>query len=267
MQNRPTSSYILVTLPNATLRSALETVTGTLSLECINSPPTHTNIPKDDREAFLVLHVEGRSFPIDPAIPISISVDDANKRTYTFRPTASSEKAPTPAEVTIVLAEYTDDVDTMDSVLAQYADVSENQPQSVEPLPTYGQATGIGDGGVEGMHFDDPALRGRLVLMDENSGEIVGELPQKLSVTEDPALSVQDNEKKEGEELGPVVVELPADVYDAYTNGTFFEALKKVGDDLADTRDVFVRAIPPEEQNWLTRSATVARSVFLLCCL
>ena len=111
------------------------------------------------------------------------------------------------------------------------------------------------------MHFDDPALRGRLVLMDETSGEIVGELPQKLSVTEDPAVSVQDNEKKDGEELGPVVVELPPDVYDAYTNGTFFEALKKVGDDLADTRDVFVRAIPAEEQNWLTRSATVARSV------
>ena len=138
MQDQPTSSYILVTLPNATLRSTLETVTGTLSLECINSPPTHTNIPKaNDREAFLVLHVEGRSFPIDPAIPISISVDEANKRTYTFRPTSSTEKSPTPAEVTILLAEYTDDVETMDSVLAQYADVSEIQSRSVEPPPTY----------------------------------------------------------------------------------------------------------------------------------
>lgn len=112
------------------------------------------------------------------------------------------------------------------------------------------------------MHIDDPALRGRLVLMDESSGEVVGSLPSQISFKEDPAISAEDKLKHAGEEAGPVVVELPPSMYDAYTSGEGLDP-KVLGEELLETREVFVRAIPQEEQDWMTTSATVVRFVLI----
>ena len=230
----------------------------------MTSTPTHTTTPESNsREAYIVLHVAGRALPIDPASPISVSVDADNKRVYTFRPSASSEKGPAPDEVTISVSHHTEDVDTLESVLAQYADVSRpGAVRSSSPPPPYQPIASSGGGGADGMHIDDPSLRGRLVLMDESSGEVVGELPE-LSFQEDPALAKEDQLKKSGDEAGPVILELPPEVYDAYTSGQNvpMSRARKAGEDLIETREVFVRAIPDEEQDWITRSATVMRCV------
>ncbi|TCD63118.1 hypothetical protein EIP91_005990 [Steccherinum ochraceum] len=215
---------------------------------------------------------EQRSFPIDPAVPITISADDKGRRTYVFKPSATSENAPSAAEVRFVVSEYTEEVEMLDSVLVQYAEVSDGSRAAPPPYETQDtrttQAQALdGKGGPpppppteSGMHIDHPALRGRLVLMDESSGEVVGSLPSQISFKEDPAIAADDKLKHAGEEAGPVVVELPPEMYDAYTNGQGLDP-KVLGEELLETREVFVRAIPQEEQDWMTTSATVVSQV------
>ncbi|KAH8100224.1 hypothetical protein BXZ70DRAFT_938612 [Cristinia sonorae] len=258
------SSYILLTLPKVSLQSSKESIAGTLSLECISSPPTHMQKhTESDREAYIVLHVEGRPFPIDPASPVSISVDDAGQRTYVFTPSGSGsgkEKASASDEVKITVMEYSDDVEMLDSVLTQYAEVTDHTATRAPhpPPPPYQHAPGSGNVGFEGMHIDNPALRGHLVLMDESSGEVVGELPDRLSFKEDPALVSDDKRlQKSGKEAGPVVLELPPDMYDAYTSGQPLPTAQVEGEELAEAREIFVRAVPPEEQDWITKGATI----------
>lgn len=252
---QPMSSYILLTIPKAHLHTSHESLTGTLSLECINTAHKGTASNDTHRDAYIVLHVAGKSFPIDPATPMAITTSDAGERTYAFRP-SSSEKAAL-SEIVISVPEYTNDVEMLDNVLTQYG---EQEIHEGLPPPTYGHATEVGNVGIEGKHLDDPSLRGKLVLMDEASGDVVGQLPQKLHFNEDPALGAEDRKlhgQKRGE-AGPVVLELPGDLYDAYTSGKGLE----VGEELYETREVFVRAIPPDEQDWMTKGATVIRHVY-----
>ena len=77
------------------------------------------------------------------------------------------------------------------------------------------------------------AARGRLVFVDDNTGEVVGELDNKLRINEDPALSTP------GAENAPVVIEIADD----------------------EAQEVFARVIPPEERDWITNSATLVRYV------
>jgi len=74
-------------------------------------------------------------------------------------------------------------------------------------------------------------MPGRLVLIDENNGEIIGELDSRLNINEDPSLSIQ------GRENDPVIIELPED----------------------DTSLALAHAIPPEDQDWIIKSASFAR--------
>ncbi|OBZ75409.1 hypothetical protein A0H81_04903 [Grifola frondosa] len=80
------------------------------------------------------------------------------------------------------------------------------------------------------------------------------ELPHRLPITEDPALAQEDTKAAEAgaaEQIAaPVVLELPPDVYDAYTG-----AAPGVPSDLTEAQEIFVRAVPPEEQDWIMKSA------------
>ncbi|THH16680.1 hypothetical protein EUX98_g9261 [Antrodiella citrinella] len=166
---------------------------------------------------------------------------------------------------------YTEDAETLDIVLSQYEsgvvrhrdgrDDGHDSQSRTQPPPSDQHTTESTDGNAHSaVHINDPSLRGRLVLMDESSGEVVGELPERLSFKEDPALISGEKRKQKGEEAGPVVLELPPDMYDAYTSGKGLP-VDVIGEDLAETRDVFVRAIPEEEQDWLTTGATVISQV------
>ncbi|KAF9257386.1 hypothetical protein L218DRAFT_1006249 [Marasmius fiardii PR-910] len=80
-------------------------------------------------------------------------------------------------------------------------------------------------------------LRGRILLRDEDSGEIVGELDKKVMVKEDPSMY------KKGHEDDPVVIEIPEDAY-LTDDETAIEA--------------FARNVPPDQHDWMTKSATLA---------
>jgi len=74
-------------------------------------------------------------------------------------------------------------------------------------------------------------MPGRLVLIDENNGEIVAELDSRLDINEDPSLSIH------GRKNDPVIIELPED----------------------DTNLALAHVIPPEDQDWIIKSASFAR--------
>ena len=61
-----------------------------------------------------------------------------------------------------------------------------------------------------------------------------------------------------GDGASPVVLEMHPDMYDACTGVKAFGA---EGDDLLETREVFVTAVPPEEQDWLMKGASLIRFV------
>ena len=93
---------------------------------------------------------------------------------------------------------------------------------------------------------EDEDLRRRFVLVNEDSGEIIGALDRSVRVHEDPSLG------ENGHEDDLVVVELPE-------GGGGGGAL----DELRDVESL-VRAIPPEERNWMLKGAVFVRYVFFL---
>jgi spartin len=89
----------------------------------------------------------------------------------------------------------------------------------------------------------DEDLRGRFVLMNEDDGEIVGTLDRSVKVFEDPSL------EERGREKDTLVVEVPegADTQDGLLE-----------------EEVLVSTIPPEERDWVMKTAVFVRYVFLL---
>jgi hypothetical protein len=229
-------AYVLVTIPNATLTSLSSgTLTGRLALEYITfSIPASASAASD---VLLVLRlgddpdsVSGFEAPLDPARAVTATVLPSGARRYVFHATRDD------TEFTLALPEATGDVELFHSVLAGYAtDLrggSGGGDASAVLLPA---------GGPHYPQRGEEDLRGRFVLVNEDGGEIVGALDGSVRVREDPSLG------EAGHENDPVVVELPED------------------DTLDDLRDieVLVRTVPPEDRDWMMRSALFARYVFL----
>jgi len=245
------SSYTLLSIANVKLHPS---ETGLLSLECINASDSGK-----EHSMHLVVQLNEHNFPIDPASPVSLVISDDGERTYTIQPTNGGKQSvrevkliiPCPTEDESHLIE---DIETFDHVLAQYAGFSWRTEDGTptDPAPSY--ATAI----KTGTHVSDPSLRGHLVLMDESSGEVIGGVQDKLaglSIKEDPAVSAQDKGLNAGQDAGPVVLELPPDIYDAYTGAA--RVGESEGEEFREAREIFVRSIPVEEQDWMTRSATL----------
>ena len=219
-------AFLLLSLPNCTLRTPTASQTGALGLECVTLPPSAK--ATFDRDVFLVLSLNGQEIPLDPARTVSVS-QSQDERTYVFHGTPTD-----PLVVTLIFNEslyaegpLSEDLETFDGVLSQYLKLNYDQVQRSATPPSPPQA----NKGTED-------LRGRLLLRDEDTGEIVGELDRKVVVREDPMLS------QRGHENDPVVIEIPEDA-SLQDNATAIEA--------------FARNIPPEEHNWMTKSATLVR--------
>ena len=133
--------------------------------------------------------------------------------------------------------ETADDVELLHSVLVGYAaDLHGGTGAGAEAVAG---ARAVGD-----SHEEEEDLRGRFVLVNEDSGDIVGALDRLVRVHEDPSLG------ERGHEDDPVVVELPE-------GGGGGGAL----DEPVDI-EVIVRAIPPEERDWMLKGAEFVRCVF-----
>jgi spartin len=209
-------AFVLLNIPNATLVARGSTYRGVLALECVTVSAVQTsgsNTPT--RDVYLVLRIDSFETPLDPSRSIQCSIS-TGFRHYSFSGGNGENLTvdfPKPSEHESHLQE---DFDTFDSILAQYAEFRGPQTNPASPR-------GFGK---------QEDLRGHLVLVNEDSGEIVGELDNQIVVQEDSSL----NEK--GREKEPVVIELPEE---------------------DDARAIFVHAIPPEDADIITKSASLIR--------
>lgn len=272
-------SFTLPTLSNVAIHTTIATEAGTLAVECISDP----HIPSDnepggswDAGITLAFHLNSCTVFLERGSPVSLIIAPSGQRTYSFQASREAEgygNKTSPARIVIPPPKSSGgliarDVETFDSLLAQYARLSWSygDPTDVPPLqnppplpprsrhgsPPQSHAN-IMTNMQEASPVQDPSLRGRLVLMDDANGEVVGELPQSLNVTEDPAMMDKSS--------APVVLELDSDTYDVYTGA---RELGAEGEELLEVREVFARAIPPEEYDWLLKGATFVRYVALL---
>lgn len=225
----PPEAFVLLSLPNATLTAFDATESGTLHLACVT-----VQVPdaEDGRDVYLMLRLSGTETPIDPAGTIQ-RTDTPDFRIYSFRGTdtypAERVLRISTAKPNQVLAE---DLETFESLLAQYADFrgASVSTSVVADKSTLHAPNVYGD------------LRGHLVAINEDTGEVVGQFDNsQFSLQEDPKMH------ERGHENDAVYVEVP-DVGNPAERD-------------ANALQMFIRAVPPDQQDWITKSATVVRYV------
>ncbi|CAE7100416.1 unnamed protein product [Rhizoctonia solani] len=202
--------FLLLTIPNCTLLAQdRRTQTGVLALECVTIPlPTQTPFAgaardtNNERDVWLVLRLGDFETIISPTQAITharaqhqftIPAEDGGNVTLTI-----------PAPMTDAA---TEDLESLEVLLSQYGVLRETGP---------GAPTDKGQG-------DN---KGRLMLVDEDNGAMLGTLGEQFHIREDPGLVSKGHEKD------PVVVEIPE-----------------------RGEQVYVHNISPDEQDWLLRSA------------
>ncbi|KAJ7684493.1 hypothetical protein DFH06DRAFT_1155820 [Mycena polygramma] len=218
-------AFLLLTLSNCTLVAGATHLSGSLALECVtiqvpDAPP--------GGHVYLVLRMDDTEIPIDPAQIVRTNLSESGARKYTFLPTATE---PVEFAITIAVPNYPDahfleNVEIFETIIAQYADLRGELAHDTPDLaPNIYEKAGAED------------LRGHLVLVNQDNGEVVGEFDKKFSVQEDPTLS------KKGHEGDTVVIEIPEGTDDDEYN--------------ANALEIFARAIPPDQQDWITKGATI----------
>lgn len=232
MHEKGPSAFLLLTLPSATLTSPIAQKSGVLGVQCVTTP---------DDEVFLVLHLEDIEYPIDPATNISVFTTATGDRVYKFPPTESYSSYITLTVTKPLNAEALRDLETLEGLLTQYAAnlqgsvLEQHEGTTVASPSSY---TGTSDTpAAHNINREVPSdLRGRLVLVNQDNGDVVGEFDSKLKVNEDPQLG------QKGHENDAVVIEIPDD-----TSGMSEE----------HPLQLFASAIPPDQQTWMTKGASV----------
>ena len=215
-------AFILLTLQNANLIANQTTYGGDLALECVTIPQDSP----DARDVYLVVRLTPFETPLDPSVPVNCTIKDGIRR-YSFlggnnQPIELSFQDPPDIPTTQHLRE---DFETFDNILGQYSEFIYRDPQNSHPQTN--------------ISFSEKSrdLRGHVVLVNEDNGEVVGELDNKIHIQEDPTMNDTGREKE------PVIIEIPEEVEDA--------------------RTAFVRAIPPGEGDIITKSASLIRYAHL----
>ncbi|KAG5641100.1 hypothetical protein DXG03_005987 [Asterophora parasitica] len=244
----PAEAFLLLTLPNITLSLQGVSQTGVLNLECVTVqlPDASTAVQRD---VYLVLRLGSIETPIDPTRVIR-RTDGAGWRTYNFLPVDSDPSElilyvslPASSEVDSHVHE---DLETFEGILAQYGDL-QRPSESISvanstPTPPAtsrgfeGSASEVIDSSKANAIYGD--LRGRLVVVNQDNGEVVGQIEDsKFRLEEDPTLLQQ------GHENDAVIIEVPD---------------TRSGEEQdADALQMFIRAVPPDQQDWITKSATI----------
>ncbi|KAJ7348985.1 hypothetical protein DFH08DRAFT_697168 [Mycena albidolilacea] len=219
-------AFLLLTLSNCSLVANGTQQSGSLALECVTiqvpGPPTGSHL-------YLVLRMNEMEFPVDPTTRVILKVLESGSRKYTFLATdAEPEIVLTIALPNLPDSHFLEDVEIFEGIVAQYADL---QDVAAHDIPDSDVAPNIHN------KADSEELRGHLVLVNQDNGEVVGEFDKKFSVREDPTLG------QKGHENDSVMIQLPESTDDSYYD--------------ANALEIFARAIPPEQQDWITKSATI----------
>ncbi|KAJ7494493.1 hypothetical protein B0H11DRAFT_2004914 [Mycena galericulata] len=222
-------AFLLLKLSNCSLVTNTVHQSGSLTLECVTiQVPGVPSGSDTDRHVYLVLRINEIEIPIDPSRVIQTDLSEAGSRTYTFLPTKAD---PDELVLTVSLpkvpdSHFLEDIEIFESILAQYADLRGVLAQELpEDNPNiYDKA-------------DSKELRGHLVLVNQDNGEVVGGFDRPFAVQEDPSLGAK------GREGDPVIIEIDESMTD--------------DDHDSNAMQIFARAIPPENQDWITKGATI----------
>jgi len=233
MQNAP-EAFLLLTLPDSSLTLVGKTENGSLNLECVNVP--NPEAAKEQRDVYLVLQVNATEVPIDPG-RIVTRADTPIFRSYTFAGTQLE-----PADIVLRVKvpsqgsspELSDKLEAFDSILEQYVTDfrrTGNRPDALTetPIPSTQSAR-------LGVTSGQKDLRGHLVLINEETGEVIGEVQENFRINEDPALY------EAGHQNDPVIIEIP-------------EQTTRESD--SNALEAFAHIVPPDQQNWITKSAGI----------
>ena len=233
-------AFLLLSLPKCTLSVKDYTETSPLGLQCVTVPLPDAS-SDFNMNVYLVLRLNMSETPIDPARIVHRTMTPAT-RVYTFNATSAE-----PDELVLTVScppgdkkssHLHEDLETFESILEQYAiefrcsasPGTQTQIPSIPP-PTYVN--------------DQKNLHGHLVMINEDTGEIVGEVEDRFRIQEDPMMYQQ------GHENDPVVIEVPDE--------------GGLREEDANALAAFARIVPPDEQDWITKSATVVRCVPSMC--
>ncbi|KAG5732746.1 hypothetical protein E4T56_gene16717 [Termitomyces sp. T112] len=232
-------AFLLLTLPDTAVSFSGVIQTGVLSLDCVTVQVPNTSSPTD-RDVYLVLRLGSIEIPLDPTRIIQ-RTNGQGHRVYTiFDATESgssdivvSVALPSPPEANSVFLE---DLATFETILTQYVAEFRDAPGATDTkAPATLHAKELIGSGFPGAYGD---LRGHLVVVNEKNGEVVAQFDKStLNLKEDPQLH------EHGHENDTVIIEVPDD---------------RPGDEQdATALQMFVRALPPDQQDWITKSATV----------
>ncbi|EJD06257.1 uncharacterized protein FOMMEDRAFT_18403 [Fomitiporia mediterranea MF3/22] len=268
--------FLLLTLNDVTalLPGVPDPIINQLALECVTLPENPAAfLTESERDVWLILRVGPHEMVISPT---QVVRHIRKERTFIFENGTSAIgtnkkwtlKLPNPhapAEV--------EDLETFEVILSQYAAVQE--VDAYGPPPAYSTSTDRQTGSVDAStaqskrpvpppptqsqtklekpplpprtpsplpqnQKNEDDLRGRLVLVDEEDGEIVGSLGEQFNIREDDALQTKGREKD------PVFVEIPSD------------------EELARRTEVYVHPVPIEQQDMLMKTASlISRGIVL----
>ena len=241
---RSGDAFLLLSLPAATLEKQRDKpVTGSLYLECVTISNAQSPFP--DRDVCLILKLGPLEIPVDPYRKVTASVGH-DSHIYTFQATDSdpafSISVPSPRSPVAL-----QDLETFNHILTQYVNQFSEERQGQEIPHHFDQKIDPVSSPNE-QEYED--LRGHLVLVNESDGTVVGDLEHEFKINEDPALArgLSENE--------PVFIDLPPD----YDTATAVRA-KIPGEEFVPmtSREAFIRAVPPEERDALTNTATLSR--------
>jgi spartin len=230
-------AFVLLSLPDATLKSTGFAEVGVLNLECVTLPIPEAK-SAGERTVYLVLKLNNFEIPIDPDRVVECT-DVAGTRTYTFAQTPSDPthltltlKGPRPGSSDV---EFVEKLDTFDNILEQY--VVNFKGTSVANGSDLGAPTSVYTTGI-GSVTSNKDLRGHLVMINEETGEVVGEVEDRFRIREDPVMY------EKGHENEPVIIEVAEE--------------SNIESD-ANALEAFARMVPPDQRNWITQSASVVR--------
>lgn len=264
-------SFTLLTLPQVSLRAGTSSHDSPLTLEYVPGGDDVSDSKSTYAPGTLLFHVGPHSYGLVPGSSVELVIAHNGQRSYSFDATNSEKRN---SEVHIVIPapiqddppHIAQDIETFDHVLTQSTTLSwryespnntppplpARSPRPSTPQPVHHEQANIKVNVEEAKPVGDPNLRGRLVFMDASNGDIVGELPKTMDIHEDPAFTGGANASD------AVVLEMQPELYDAYTGA---KDLSAVGDELHEAREIIVRAVPPEERDWVLKSATLVRCV------
>lgn len=215
-------AFTLLNLSNATLKAENTIYDGTLALECVTIPVSQSSLSAQApaRDVYLVLRIKSYETPLDPSRAIRCFIQNGF-RNYSFLGASGEDIVVTLHEPSLAHEpQIKEDLDTFDSVLEQYAGFEGPNP--------FGSLAGS-------EKLQD--LRGHVLLINEDNGDVVGEVDNQIVFQEDPALHEKGREKE------PVIIEIPEE---------------------GGARAAFVHAVPPSEQGIFTKGASSVRCVHII---